>query len=80
MFGVVLLGTVVGGYIVSEYTWLRGAGCENNGGIMLDCVLIAYARSDCGTRVLWNYWTECICVGRSRHDYVGQCVVGTTMV
>ena len=31
MFGVVLLGTVVGGYIVSEYTWLRGAGCENNG-------------------------------------------------
>ena len=71
---------VVGGSILSEDTWLRGAGCANNKRTMLDCVLIACVRRGFGTRVLLDYWTDCICVGRSLQNYVGHCVVGTAVV
>ena len=53
----------MGGSIVSEDTRLRGAGCANNKRTMLDCVLIAYVRRDFGTRVLLDYYTDCICLG-----------------
>ena len=29
---------------------------------------------------MWDCWTTCFSVGRSREDYVGQCVVGTVVV
>ena len=47
---------------------------------MLDCVLMVCASIDCRTRLVWDCWIECVCVGRLCEKYVGECVVWTTEV
>ena len=67
--GVTLSGTVGLGSTVLGGTWSRvacvcggggGGGGGNDRGPRSDCIIMTCATSDCGSKLVWDCWTECV--------------------